>query len=138
MYAFGTAEQIYKEISILNNKFPKFALYCHLANMDRLSSPPDKQKPHITNFKNREKTRDYSMGAVIHLKNSLFAHGVDIYYDIDDDKIKKVNKLLKNKKIHKEFEDSDLKYWNVHARARGFRFVTFEEAKVYKEYEILV
>lgn len=133
LYAFGTAEQIYKEISILNNKFPKFALYCHLANMDRLFSPPDKQKPHITNFKNREKTRDYSMGAVIHLKNSLFAHGVDIYYDIDDDKIKKVNKLLKNKKIHKEFEDSDLKYWNVHARARGFRFVTFEEAKVYKE-----
>ena len=132
LHSFGTTEQIFKEVSILNTKLENFALLCHLANVNVLNKTPQEQQKDIDTYNNREKTRKYSISSAIHMKYCLYAKGIDIFSQkINPEMIEKVRQLTTNEEELASFMRSYARMWNVFWRTEGYRRVSFEEATVY-------
>ena len=132
LHSFGTTEQIFKEVSILNSKLENFGLLCHLANVNVLDRPREKQQRDIDTYNNREKTRKYSISSAIHMKYCLYAKGVDLFKnEITPELIEQVRKLVENDDEVASFMRSYARMWNVFWRTEGYRRVSFDEAEVY-------
>ncbi len=132
IHSFGTTEQIFKEVSILNSKLEDFALLCHLANVNVLHKSKKEQQKDIDTYNNREKTRKYSISAAIHMKYCLYAKGIDLFKnEITPELIKEVEKLTTNDEEVASFMRSYARMWNVFWRTEGYRRVSFEEATIY-------
>lgn len=131
-YPFGTTEQIYSEVSILNTKLEQFALMLHLANVGVLNKPKEKQEIAKRTYKNREKTRKYALTCAIHLKYSLYTKGINLFdNNINMELVNEVKYLMTQEDEVYSLMKSDMKMWNTFWRTEGFRRVSFEEASVY-------
>mgnify|MGYP005774284009 FL=1 len=131
LYSFGTIEQTFKEVSIFNNKRENLALLMHLANVGVLGKGKNEEVPTQT-FRNREKTRKYSMASAIHMKYCLYTKGVDLFNEkLTQEHIEKVKELVSKDEEIDSFMRSYARMWNTFWRTDGYRRVSFEEASVY-------
>lgn len=131
-YPFGTTEQIYSEVSILNTKLEEFALMMHLANVGALNAPPKEQEVAKRTYRNRENTRRYSITCAIHMKYSLYTKGVDLFgKEINKQLVEQVKTVMSYEENIQSLMRSDIRMWNTFWRTEGFRQVSFEEASVY-------
>ena len=132
LHSFGTTEQIFKEVSILDTKLENFGLFCHLANVNVLYKTRKEQQKDIDTYNNREKTRKYSISSAIHMKNCLYTKGINLFEkEITPELIEQVRQLIENDVDVTSLMRSDIRMWNVFWRTEGYKKVSFEEAEVY-------
>lgn len=134
LYTFGTIEQIYKQVSKYNNELEDFALIMHLANVGVLAKDSKSKEVEVAiqTFKNREKTRKYSIASAIHMKYSLYSKGINLFNnEINYAIINKVQEMVNEENQMYSFMRSYARMWNVFWRTEGYRRVSFEEATIY-------
>lgn len=131
-YPFGTTEQIYSEVSILNIKLEELALMLHLSNVGALEKPNKDQEIAKRTYRNRESTRKYSIACAIHMKYSLYTKGIDLFHqNLTPKLVEQIKMLMTNEDVVESLMRSDIRMWNTFWRTEGFRRVSFEETSKY-------